>query len=119
MSKWKYDDICTPTDSIFKLCRVLVNGEEKFELHQTSGYEVQFLGRKIGLHLSDFGNWRATDMATGLRINPYDFKTRGHLIHYLLDHIPLYQKGFAEHEKKLMDEEVRFHVLLQELEENQ
>lgn len=118
MTKRKYDDICTPTDAIFKRCRVTnEHGITHEELHRTDGYEIQFCGRKIGVHKNDLGFWCATDMKTGMKINPYCYSERGYLINFLLKNIKRYMEIFSD-EKLMKDLEVRFTVLMREQEGN-
>lgn len=101
----KYDDILIPTDEIY--LRIRDTKTEKERLEKVSGFVLEFCGRSIGIHRS-ISNWmwQATDMETGMMINPYNYVQRASLINFLLRNEEDYAKMFREVENLSGAEEI-------------
>lgn len=100
----KYDDILIPTDDIY--LRYMDKDRGEPYLRKISGFKMEFLGRKIGIHRSEASwMWQATDLKTGCKLNRYDFVNRGRLIDSLYRNQDEYLTMFSNREIMCISEE--------------
>ena len=101
MGKKKYDDICKPLKEFYRRIIVIDTDNKKYaKLVKDSGYAIRFCGRKIGISNVN-GKWRATDLATGIRIGKKEYKYRAGIITFLMKNKEHYKKAFKEQKDRL------------------